>query len=145
MPQVRRFYALPPTEVTDETTGEQITIPKYTDNENVSKANTASIPAPDNQLILDTLGVNAGDTIFLAMVRAEDTFLDDAEQNVGDIVRVTESATPAVSVTPDAAADYLNQKFRPQSLEELKEALGEEYADLSADQWAERLGLTTGF
>ena len=131
---VRKVYALPPTTVTDEATGEDIQIPKYTDNPDVDGFNTATVPAPDGWP-----GATTSDgKVFVASIEATQAVHDNAK-GLSDVWLIEDSADG--DVTPSQAANFLNQEFRPQNFAELKEALGDEYRDLSGEEWFEKLGL----
>lgn len=131
---VQKMYVLPPTEVEDDATGEMITIPKYMDNPDVDGFNTATVPAPESW---PGATMDNGD-VFIAKVEATQAVHDSAS-GLTDVWSI--GTGTGDDVTPDQAADFLNQKFRPQNFAELKEALGDEYRDLTGQEWIEQLGL----
>lgn len=131
---MKKQYALPAVQVTDEATGEQVTQPKYVDNPGVNGYSSALIPAPDGFPGTTT----DGGQIFICTVDAPQSVHDSANAQ-SDLWTIGTEADD--DVTPQQAADYLNQEFRPQNFTELKEALGDEYRDLSAGEWQEQLGI----
>lgn len=126
-------FAFPAVEDT-EPDGDTFHRPKYVDDDRVEGYNSALIPAPDGFPGTAT----PGGQIYIVAVTATQDALDAAKAQ-SDVWSIGNESGD--DVTPTQAADYLNQHFRPQTLAELKEALGDDYRDLSPSEWFERLGL----
>lgn len=143
-----RVYVLPPTTVEDPDTGEDVTRPKYMGRDDVEGYNGSLIPAPGSWPGATTSG---GD-VFLAGVTAEQT-AHDAAQDASDVWLI--GTMTGADVSPSDAAEYLNNHFRVdlsgiddadvvRAFEELLDLLGPEYRRLSAEEWANRLGIGSG-
>lgn len=138
------IYALPAVEDTDPT-GETFHRPKYVDDTRVDGYNSALIPAPGGFPGTTT----PGGQIFVAAVDATQAAHDDAAAQ-SDVWSIGNDSGD--DVTPEEAADYLNDHFRVDlsgiddpdvvaAFETLLDQLGPEYRRLSASEWFERLGL----
>lgn len=134
-----KFYVLPPVEVEDDATGELVTIPKHTDRDDVLSYDGALAPPPSAY----DGPTNADGEAYFAHVHAESTG-HDAIQSDGDPLLVGEM--PEADVPPEALGDAMNKKYRPQTLEELKQQVGvalgrpDEFRDLDPEEWAQRMG-----
>lgn len=135
-PVVGRAYVLPPTTVTDEATGEDMTVPKYTDRDDVDFTGGSLVPAPQAWLDAGHATTENGE-VYVVTVRAPESVHGQAAGQA-DAWRIGQSG----DVTPRQAADYLNGTFRPSSLDDPE--LPEDYRHLGPGEWAERLGLGTG-
>lgn len=105
--------------------------PKYTDHEAVNGTNGGWIPKP-NLTLFDSW---PGSEVYVGRITADtQADLDTLEAQTDALSIGTDG-----EVAPGDVANYLNQKFRPQSWEEFK-ASREDLRDLSAGEWAEKLG-----
>lgn len=138
-----KFYVLTPIEVQDATTDELVTIPEYTDRDDVLSWDGSFAPPPGAY----DGATNADGEIYYTHVHAEQA-AHDAIQADDHALLIGEM--PAADVPPSALGDALNQKYRPQTLDELKAQVGralgrpEEFRDLDSDEWASRLGGGSG-
>lgn len=133
------FYVLPPVEVTDDATGDLVTIPKHSDRDDVHSFDGGLAPPP---------GAYSGPTnddgeVYFVAVHAEQA-AHDALQGDGDVLHVGDM--PSADVPREALSEAFNAKYRPQNLGELKAQVGralgrpDEFRDLDPDEWATRLG-----
>lgn len=138
-----KFYVLTPVEVQDESTGELVTIPENTDRDDVLSWDGSLAPPPGAY----GGSTNADGEVYYAHVHAEQA-AHDAIQADDHALLIGEM--PDADVLPSALASAMNEKFRPQNLDQLKAQVGralgrpDEFRDLDPDEWASRLGGGSG-